>query len=407
MPWVRTSLSRISAWLWTEERRPFTLQTAVMFAVITLLNLGFYRQRQLLELDTKINLHRIVHGWDGLAWYVWLAAAPATLALIRRFPLGAGIRPRNLVGLTLGSGAIYLIIANARYGLRMLTHLWMPADAGQPMDWTMYAHTQSVLLPLDFLTFCGFLAASYAIDTYCQYRKRADEIQRLQLQAARLQSELAQSKLATLRGQLHPHFLFNSFNAVSMLVRQRKNEFAVEMITELSSLLRLVMENVEQPELTLGRELDFVQCYLNVERVRFGEKLRMRLDVDPETLGCIVPNLLLQPLVENAIKHGISRRITPGCVRLTAARRGERLVLEVLDDGPGFPEEEGTPKTGGIGLRNTRSRLNHAYGADYRLEIGRSPGSGAAVRLDLPWREGPPRAEERAAETAAEAEACA
>jgi len=387
------AVSRILAWLMAEERRAFLMLGAITFAIITILNVGFYRQRELLNLDTRINLHRVVHGWDGLAWYVWLAAAPGILALIRRFPPGAGFRLRNAAGLLLGSAGIYLVVANLRYALRMLSDRWMPNDASTATDWTTYLHTEAVLLPLDFLTFCGFFAAVFAIETYCQYDRRNVEIQRLQLQSARLQSELAQSQLATLRGQLHPHFLFNSFNAISMLVRQRKNEFAVDMITELSSLLRLAMENIDLTELTLGRELDFVACYLNVERVRFGDKLQVRMEVEPEALACLVPNLLLQPLVENAVKHGISQRVTPGCVRVAAGRRGERIRLEVIDDGPGYTDHERLGKSAGIGLRNTRSRLTHAYGADFSLEITRLEEGGTAVRLDLPWKVGPSRSD--------------
>jgi two-component system, LytTR family, sensor kinase len=377
-----------SAWFSAEERKVFKVQMVVVFLIITLLELGYYRQRRLIEIDAEHNLQRAIRGWDGFAWYVWLLAAPATLVLIRRYPFSRERLFRSLAGLVAGSIVIYAAVTNARYGLRVLTDLLVPRASNPPLTRVTYWHTQSVLLPLDFITYLGFFATSYAIDYYFKFRQRADEVLRLQLEAARLRAELTQSQLATLRGQLHPHFLFNTFNAVSTLVRQRKNEFAVAMIAQLSVLLRMTMENIDQQELTLEQELVFITSYLDVERVRFSDKLLTAIDVPPAVRGCIVPNLLLQPLVENAIKHGISRRVTPGCVRLTATRSGDRLLLVVSDDGPEtVPSELVSPAGQGIGLRNTRSRLNHAYGGDYRLEITRRSEGGTAVLLDLPWRE--------------------
>ena len=374
--------SRLSAWFPPGERRAFKVQFAVVFVIITLLELGYYRTHRLIEIDTQLNLRRAVRGWDGLAWYVWLLAAPATLVLIRRFPLNREPRWRNLAGLFVGSLTIYAILTNLRFVLRLATG----HSAAGPDPLRNYFDTESVLLPLDFITYCGFFATSFAIDYYFKFRQRAEEVQHLQLEAIRLRAELTQSQLATLRGQLHPHFLFNAFNAVSTLVRARKNEAAVDMIAQLSTLLRQTMDSIDQQEQTLGQELGFITSYLEVERVRFSDKLRTQLDVPSEIQSCAVPNLLLQPLVENAIKHGVSRRTSPGCVRVTGSRQGDRLLLEVSDDGPGLAEA-GPGRPGGIGLRNTRSRLQHAYGDDFRLEISRRAEGGTSVRLDLPWRE--------------------
>lgn len=214
-------------------------------------------------------------------------------------------------------------------------------------------------------------------------------MQSLQLESARLHSELAQAQLATLRGQLQPHFLFNSFNAISMLVSQRQNALAVETIAQLSGLLRMAIDNIDEPELSLEQELEFVTCYLEVERVRFGTKLRTELVVEPGSLNCLVPGLVLQPLVENAIKHGISRRVDPGTVRVEVARRGLWLAISVINDGPDAASVARPAHSTGIGLSNTRSRLGHLYGSDYRLEMERLPDDRMAVRLELPWRVSP------------------
>jgi len=205
---------------------------------------------------------------------------------------------------------------------------------------------------------------------------------------AQLESDLARAELTVLRGQLHPHFLFNSFNAVASLVRQRRNESAVEIIAQLSALLRLAIERTGRQELPLEEEIDFIRRYLEIEQVRFGEKLRLDFSLDPAALDASVPNLVLQPLVENAIKHGISRRTRPGTVRLAARRVDGRLQLEIVDDGPdGSPvERDAEGQRAGIGLSNTRARLEKIYGSDFQLEMTPRPEGGMRVFLDLPWR---------------------
>jgi signal transduction histidine kinase len=379
-------LARLSAWFTAEERYIFKVQLALIFAIITLLNVGFYRQRELWKIGVRQNLQSIVLGWDGLAWYVWAGAAPVMLILIRRYPLTRETLRRNLWRLTAGNLAIYLVVTNARYLFRILPNIWLPDSADLPIDWATYLHTILILLPIDFLAYSGFFATSFAIDYYFKHRQRVEEVQALQLESARLHSELVQAQLATLRGQLQPHFLFNSFNAIAMLVRQRQNDFAVETIAQLSGLLRMAIDNIDQPELSLEQELQFVACYLDVERVRFGDKLRTELETEPEALGCIVPGLVLQPLVENAIKHGISQRVAPGTVRVEVTRRGPRLDITVINDGPDSATVAKPGRSPGIGLSNTRSRLGHLYGDDFRLEMERISGGRMAVRLELPWR---------------------
>lgn len=378
------------------DRAMLRQQLAAVFLVITLLNLGFYWQRLLRQEAERRNVHTVMRGWDGLAWYVWMPVAPATLLLIRRYPFNRDRKLRSVMQLAAGSAAIYIVATNTRYLLRLMPNLWLPDASDLPTDWQTYQHTMLERLPIDFLTYGGLFAASFAIDYYTKYRQRAEEVLRLQLQAAELQTELARLQLTALRGQLQPHFLFNSFNAISTLVRQGRNEQADETIVQLSELLRFVMVNIDLQEMPFEEELAFVRCYLDVERVRFGERLAVGFDVTSEALGCVVPNLLLQPLVENAIKHGVARRTGPGRVTITAARTGNRLRVEVLNDGPipatGVLADGWPVKSTGIGLRNTRSRLDHVYGTDYRFEITARAEGGAVVRLDLPWRDAAPSA---------------
>ena len=390
LPQRMNPVSRFFATLSKEERSVFKSQLTALFIIITLLNLGFYWQRAFREMAEHRNVQIVMRGWDGLAWYVWMLAAPATLLLIRRHPFARGRAATSVAWLMAGSGAIYFMVTNTRYLLRVLPNLWLPPEADLPVSWSSYVNTQVERTPLDFLTYCGLFAASLAVDYYSKFRQRAEEVLQLQLRGAQLEAELVRFQLTALRGQLHPHFLFNSFNAISMLVRQKKNDEAVETIAQLGELFRFVMEKFDQQELPFEQELEFVRCYLDVERVRFGNKLGVTLEVDRETLGCIVPSLLLQPLVENAIKHGIARRLTPGQILITARRRDERLLIEVKNDGP----EESVPQAAnlpsGIGLRNTRSRLDHAYGANHRFDVLPQPGGGMLVRLALPCRTAAP-----------------
>ena len=375
MKWLASLSPRERATLWQ--------QLLAVFILVTLLNVGFYWERAFREAAARHNLHSVVRGWDGLAWYVWMPAAPATLLLIRRYPFSATQPAQSIARLVAGSAVIYFVLTNTRYLLRVLPNLWHPPELDLPVSWPSYFSTQLERTPLDFLTFGGLFAASFAIDYYGKYRQRVAEVLRLKVQAAELGSELARLQLTALRGQLQPHFLFNSFNAIATLIRQERNEEAAASLAQLGDLLRSIMESIDLQQRSLRQELDFIRRYLEIEQLRFGEKLRTIMDVEPAALEASVPNLLLQPLVENAIKHAISRRIEAGVLRVSIRRDGNRLRVEIADNGPGLRDD--WARSPGIGIRNTRSRLTHAYGANYVLEL-RSPVEGGTVaRLDLPW----------------------
>jgi two-component system, LytTR family, sensor kinase len=376
---------RYISWLWRGPYGVVKLQVLTAFFIITLLNTGYYWQRELRSLATWEHLQNIVGIWDGFEWYAWVLAAPATLLLIRRYPLARGRVSRNLTGLLGGSALIYLVVTNARYFLRLLPNLWLPDVRDLPINWPTYLHTQLTLLPIDLLTLTGLLASSFAIDYYEQYRRRTSEAHGLQLRTVKLQSQLARAQLSALQGQLQPHFLFNAFNAIATLVRQKRNETAVETISQLSMLLRLAMQDADREEIALEKELEFIRHYLAVEQVRFGEKLEVNYAVTTEALAALVPPLILQPIVGNSIKHAVSRRTSASTVTISARRHGDRLVLEVRDDGPGEAPEPPQVSTG-IGLTNTRARLEAAYGDAYSFAMRERPEGGMLVRLELPWR---------------------
>ena len=367
----------------------YRIQLLLLFALSTLLYIGFPGTREWRRVAEGNQMQIIIRGWDGLAWYTWLAAAPLMMILIRHNPLAKAHLKRSLLRLLLGSVALYLAVAHVRYFLRVLYDVWWDgANRHVLLDFATYAYNTFALLPLDFLTYCGFFSVSFSVDYYFKHRYRAEEALHLQLRGAQLQSDLARAELAALRSQLHPHFLFNSFNALATLVRQKKNDEAVEIIAQLSALLRLAIDRTGLQQIPLQQEIDFIRRYLEIERVRFGDKLRVDLALDPASLDVLVPNIVLQPLVENAIKHGISLRTSPGTVRLMTTRQGDRLHVEIADDGPDSPSDATrvVPKKPGIGLANTRAQLDKLYGTDYRLEIVKQPAGGTVVMLELPWR---------------------
>ncbi|WP_438481034.1 sensor histidine kinase [Oleiharenicola lentus] len=379
----------------SQERKVLKVQMVLLFVLSTFLYIGFPGTREWRRQAEEEHMQTIIRGWDGLAWYTWLAAAPAMLMLVRRFPAGRGRIWVSVPGLALGSVSIYLVVTHVRYVLSVFPDGMKGVPWARLTDFDTYAYNTFGMLPLDLLTYSGFFAVSFAVNYYYKHRQRAEESLKLQIRAARLESELSRAELAALRGQLHPHFLFNSFNALATLVRQKKNDVAVEIIAQLSALLRLAIERIGFQEVTLRQELDFIQRYLDLEQVRFGDKLRIDFQVEPEVMEALVPNILLQPIVENAIKHGISQRTTSGLLQISAARKFGRLEIKVINDGPDKKHDpqdainsDAMPSTG-IGEANTRARLEKLFGENYLLERQMRPEGGAVVVLDLPWRLAP------------------
>ena len=202
-----------------------------------------------------------------------------------------------------------------------------------------------------------------------------------QLKNSELKAALAHSELSALKMQLHPHFLFNTLNSISTLLHKDARA-ADEMVARLGDFLRLTLENSGEQVVTLAQEMDFINRYLEIESIRFGDRLTLEREVEPETLQARVPNLILQPLIENAIKHGISRQIRPGKISIRARRFSEKLQLEIEDDGPGLQNG----KSGsGIGLANTRARLFNLYGDNQQVEIARAAPQGLIVKLEIPF----------------------
>ncbi len=232
---------------------------------------------------------------------------------------------------------------------------------------------------IDFFIYFVVVTAGYITDLNWQ-KRQAD------LRAEQLRTALAQAELAALKQQVHPHFLFNSLNAIASLMREGESTKAVEALALLSALLRQLMNHAGRAEIELWREFDYAQCYLSVEKVRFEEKLLTHFDADEDCLGALVPTLILQPLVENAVKHGIAQRRHPGHVTVVARRDGDRLRLQVTNDPAEGGRHASEGDNHGIGLRATRARLERIFGANHKLDCALNGPTGTIVTVELPIR---------------------
>lgn len=208
--------------------------------------------------------------------------------------------------------------------------------------------------------------------------------------ALNLETRLAKSRLQALQMQLNPHFLFNTLNSIASLVHENPKA-ADEMITSLSEFLRLTLRTSDRSEVPLREEMDFLEHYLAIEQIRFGDRLRVEKQIEPALLAAQVPVLILQPLVENAIKHGIEKKLGPGVVTITASRNGEGLQLQVRDNGRGQQAAQHGQASEGVGLSNIRARLRELAGDAASLQISSPPGGGFVAEIRLPWRTIPSR----------------
>jgi two-component sensor histidine kinase len=239
--------------------------------------------------------------------------------------------------------------------------------------------------PLDEGAKLLLLAVAGAIATYAtNWQERlATSFSRATEEREQLEARLARAQLQSLRLQLHPHFLFNTLNTINALIGTDRHA-AERVISGLSELLRMSLSSASEQEVTLAKELELLAHYIEIQQIRFQDRLTVNFRIDPEARYALVPNLMLQPLVENAIRHGIAPRAAPGHVVVTAARRGDRLELSVVDDGVG--EKASRDHRDGVGLGNTRARLLSLYGSEHRFEAGGASAGGFTVHIEIPYR---------------------
>ena len=226
-------------------------------------------------------------------------------------------------------------------------------------------------------TYASILAFVHAWDYYQRYRDR-------ELRASRLEAQLAEARLGALEMQLHPHFLFNTLNTIATLIHEDADA-ADRMVTRLSDLLRVVLRREAGQTVSLAEEIDFVRKYLEIESVRFQDRLEVRWRIDPNAHQATVPKLLLQPLVENAVQHGVAQVDGPCLIEITVRRVDEKVHLKVMDNGPGIGDGCDSDDRAGIGLRNTRDRLQQLYGCRFSLKLEHQPDGGCATCVTIPY----------------------
>jgi sensor histidine kinase YesM len=308
-------------------------------------------------------------------WYSWACLTPAILYLARLAPsFDRGSWKRALAVHIPG----VFLITTVHVVLTVSSQTVIVWLVGQEQrSWTeefqrMYFNN----FDWEMMTYWAIVGLSHALRYHNEAQDRA-------LRASQLETHLVESQLQALQRQLQPHFLFNTLNTISALMHRDINA-ADDMIAKLSDLLRISLHNVGVQEVTLKQELDFLSKYLEIEQTRFRDRLTVVFDVQPDTLDALVPNLVLQPLVENSIKHGIGPRPTPGRIEIRSRRLGSMLELEVKDNGVGLSAARLTDFNRGIGLGNTRSRLQHLYGSSHRFEFRQPPGGGLSVLIAIP-----------------------
>lgn len=317
-------------------------------------------------------------------YYLWAALTPLIVWVGRRFPLERRELVRNL--------GVHAVIGAAFVVVELMASCWIVSLllADQPPPeltfWEWYFRVLARFFVWGFLLYWVVQAGAHAVRWFRQSREQ-------ELAASELEARLAGAQLRALKMQLHPHFLFNTLHSIGVLVRKNERTSALEMLSGLADLLRHSLDNVDRQEVTLKEELEFLERYLEIEQIRFRDRLRVRFEVDAGAYDAAVPNLILQPLVENAVRHGVAPSVSPRTVEIGARRRGDRLVLAVTDDGPGMPEGWDPGEAAGVGLRNVRSRLEKLYGDRAELEFVSEAGEGVSATVVLPFR----RLEERGA----------
>lgn len=341
--------------------------TAALLTVLT--TAQSYAGRRLEGLPASVD--RIL-PIQAIEWFAWGALAPGIVVVAARILARTRARPRLVVswagmavGFSVGHALIEVILARA---FRVV-----PVD--MPFMTMLPARVAETLVG-SLMVVAALACSYYALE---HYRRATQREQRM----ATLEAQLAEARLNALRSQLQPHFLFNTLHTISALVSD-DTDAARRVITRLGDLLRVSMDTTGQHEVPLHTELAFMRHYLDIQQARFGERLRIRTDIDDAALNALVPAMILQPLVENCVRHAVEPRRTGGSIVVNARREGDTVILEVGDDGPGVGPTAGGGL--GIGLANTRARLAQLYGDAHRFAMRSDPGAGVVVQLTLPLR---------------------
>ena len=313
-------------------------------------------------------------------FYVWAILSPLVFRFSRRFPIE--LRPLNVRNLLLYFPALISFA-----GIHQVIHLavlWSITSRWRqkyPALTDCYRAYFAFGFYIDLIIALLIVIAVHALLYYQSFRAS-------ELAQSSLKTDLAQAQLRALKMQLHPHFLFNTLHSISSLVLEDPPK-ANSMIARLGDFLRLTVDNSDQQLVTLKEETEFLRCYLDIEQVRFGDRLTVTFELEPQTLSAQVPHLILQPMVENAIQHAIAPRSARGHINIEAKRLNSLLRVAITDNGPGISSNANLPWKQGVGLTNVRTRLQQIYGPDFRFELMNTNGGGLTAVMEIPFEREP------------------
>jgi two-component system LytT family sensor kinase len=322
------------------------------------------------------------HHWLRLfftllfSWLPWALATPLVLRLGRRYPGAQWRRVSTWLTHLAACAAIGLVYALWSSVWEELLNPWALSPGPNPFGQLWVQKFENGVLS-SLILYGVILLVGSMLDS-------RERLARQQAETARLNEQLSKTQLDALRRQIEPHFLFNTLNAIAGLVREERNDAAVRMIAGLSDFLRRVVEDSGRQQVPLSEELQFTQQYLDIQKVRFAERLQVSVDVPAELFHAQVPSLILQPMVENAVKHGIAKQVQGGAIRIAASRSNGRLTLTVYNDGPGLPAGWEQIQSG-VGISNVRTRLQNLYGDAFEMNMRNQDPGGVQVSVSVPF----------------------
>ena len=352
--------------------RSFALSVVLFWVLFTALVMGIGWLS--IELRGRGNLPA-TFVWN-VGWLMWAAETFIVVAIARALPLEKGRMVRRIVV----HAFMGLLVAFLHVQLESMLQDWLE------VIWRDKPSGRSNFEPLFFYKFYAFyliywtiVGATNAFDYHNRFR--AEEVE-----SARLAKELAETQLQALKTQLQPHFLFNTHHSIISLMLQGRNETAGKMLTRLSDLLRLTLENQDRQMASLAEELDALRLYIDIQEQRFGDRVRFTIEVDESNTSAEVPYLMLQPLVENALTHGIDGETEQEEIKVSARREGSALVLRIFDPGQSGQSKTVSPESHGIGLKNTRQRLQRMFGGAGSFDLSPRTEGGMVATVRIPWK---------------------